>query len=299
MGTEPLVSIIMNCYNGEKYLREAIDSIIAQTYTNWELIFWDNQSTDESAVIYKSYTDPRFKYFMAPERTILYEARNYAIEKSTGDFLTFLDVDDWWIPQKLALQMSLFNSENAGVVYGNYWFFNEMKNKKNKVHRNGTLPSGKVLDRLLKQHTAGLLTLVIKRQAIENLKYPFDSRYHIIGDFDMIVRLSVEWNFYCVQEPIAYYRWHGANETTRVKDLEISELEMWYVEMQQNKQISESVNFTRFVNTISYMKAMQNIAKGYYRKALTLFWTLPIGSKKIKLLSALIIPKFLLKKVRA
>lgn len=299
MVTEPLVSIIMNCYNGEKYLREAIDSIIAQSYTNWELIFWDNQSTDESAAIYKSYNDRRFKYFMAPERTILYEARNYAIEKSTGEFLTFLDVDDWWIPEKLALQMPLFNCDKAGVVYGNYWFFNEMKNQKKKVHRNGTLPSGNVLDQLLKQHTAGLLTLVIRKQALENSKHSFDSRYHIIGDFDMIVQLSVDWNFYCVQEPIAYYRWHGANETTRVKDLEISELEMWYAEMQQHKQISGSVNFKGFINTISYMKAMQNIAKGYYRKALGLFWTLPIGSKKIKLLSALIVPKSILKKIRA
>ena len=52
---QPLVSVIMNCFNGEKYLREAIDSVIAQTYTNWEIIFWDNQSVDRSAEIFKSY----------------------------------------------------------------------------------------------------------------------------------------------------------------------------------------------------------------------------------------------------
>ena len=59
MTEQPLVSVIMNCFNGEKYLREAIDSVLAQTYQNWELIFWDNQSTDSSAEIVKSYDDPR------------------------------------------------------------------------------------------------------------------------------------------------------------------------------------------------------------------------------------------------
>ena len=59
----PLVSVIINCYNGEKYLREAIDSVIAQTYSNWEIIFWDNQSTDSSAEIVKSYNDDRIKYY--------------------------------------------------------------------------------------------------------------------------------------------------------------------------------------------------------------------------------------------
>ena len=63
MPENQLVSIIMNCYNGEKYLQEALDSIIDQTYKNWELIFWDNQSIDNSTNIVLSYNDHRIKYF--------------------------------------------------------------------------------------------------------------------------------------------------------------------------------------------------------------------------------------------
>jgi glycosyltransferase involved in cell wall biosynthesis len=55
----------MNCYNGEKYLREAIDSVTNQTYKNWEIIFWDNKSTDKSAKIFKGYKDKRPKYYFA------------------------------------------------------------------------------------------------------------------------------------------------------------------------------------------------------------------------------------------
>ena len=63
MNNRPLVSIIMNCYNGEQYLPQALNSVVDQTYGNWELIFWDNQSTDKSAEIFKKYNDIRFKYF--------------------------------------------------------------------------------------------------------------------------------------------------------------------------------------------------------------------------------------------
>ena len=78
MSKKPLVSIIINCFNGEKYLREAINSVIAQSYENWEIIFWDNKSTDKSAKIFQSYNDKRLRYFLAPFHTeLLYEARNY------------------------------------------------------------------------------------------------------------------------------------------------------------------------------------------------------------------------------
>ena len=90
MSKKPLVSIIINCFNGEKYLREAINSVIAQSYENWEIIFWDNKSTDKSAKIFQSYNDKRLRYFLAPFHTeLLYEARNYALEKTAGDFIAF------------------------------------------------------------------------------------------------------------------------------------------------------------------------------------------------------------------
>lgn len=68
MKNKPLVSIIMNCYNGEKFLRESIQSVVSQTYKKWELIFWDNKSTDRSATILKSFKDSRIKYFKSKKK---------------------------------------------------------------------------------------------------------------------------------------------------------------------------------------------------------------------------------------
>ena len=96
MSKSPLVSVIMNCYNGEKYLTESLSSLLSQNYSNWELIFWDNLSTDNSKKIFKNFNDKRFKYFLADKHTVLYEARNLAIKKTSGDYIAFLDTDDIW-----------------------------------------------------------------------------------------------------------------------------------------------------------------------------------------------------------
>ena len=79
--SKPFVSILMNCFNGEKYLEEAINSVINQTYNDWELIFWDNESTDNSEKIIKNYKDHRIQYFKSQSHTSQYEARNKGLEK--------------------------------------------------------------------------------------------------------------------------------------------------------------------------------------------------------------------------
>ena len=126
----PLVSIIMNCFNGETYLNESIKSVLSQTYENWELIFWDNQSIDSSAKIFKSYKDKRFEYFYAGEHTSLYKARNLAIKKTNGELLAFIDTDDIWEKNKLELQVPLFKDSKISLVYSNLWITKQNLEKK-------------------------------------------------------------------------------------------------------------------------------------------------------------------------
>ena len=104
----PLVSIIMNCHNGQEFLEEAIKSVLSQKYQNWELIFWDNFSTDNSKKILQEFSDERIKYFKSNKFTNLYEARNLAIEKSKGEYIGFLDTDDLWATDKLQKQIDFF-----------------------------------------------------------------------------------------------------------------------------------------------------------------------------------------------
>ena len=132
---QPLVSVIMNCFNGEVFMSEAIKTVLSQTYLNWELIFWDNQSKDRSAEIFKSFNDKRLKYYYSDKHTSLYNARNLAIKKSNWEFISFLDVDDLWEKNKLEQQMHFFSNPEVDVVFSNLWITKKNVNKKKYIQK--------------------------------------------------------------------------------------------------------------------------------------------------------------------
>ena len=114
-----LVSIIMNCHNGEKFINRSIRSILKQKYQNFEIIFYDNFSNDNTRKIIKQYKDKRINYYKSNKRLKLYDARNKAIKKSKGEYITFLDVDDEWHKEKLKYQIEQFYKFNHDVSYTN------------------------------------------------------------------------------------------------------------------------------------------------------------------------------------
>ena len=131
MKREPLVSVIMNCHNGAKYLKDSVESLMSQTYKNWELIFWDNKSFDSSKKIIKKFKDKRIKYFKSEKFQNLYHSRNLAIKKAKGKYVGFLDVDDLWERNKLKKQMKYFlENKDTKVIYSNFFLINQIKKKK-------------------------------------------------------------------------------------------------------------------------------------------------------------------------
>ena len=114
----PKVSVIINCYNGEEYLHECMKSIEMQTYQDYEIIFWDNCSTDNSADIAKSYN--KVAYFRGEELIPLGEARNKALECANGEYVAYIDCDDLWEKTKLEQQVKeLENDKKKGKVLRN------------------------------------------------------------------------------------------------------------------------------------------------------------------------------------
>ena len=297
MKQEPLVSVVMNCHNGQKYLKDAMDSVLAQTYQNWEIIFWDNQSTDRSAEIFKGYKDVRLKYFCAPTFTWLYEARNYAIEKASGEFIAFLDVDDWWLPTKLEQQIALFADPETGMVCGNYWVESERKHRRWRFLKN-PVPTGRVLNELLGFYFVGMLTLVVRRSALASLQYPCDPRYHIIGDFDLVVRLAAHWKLDCIQRPVACYRLHDDNEMPKHSHRHFEELECWLGEMRQVEAIRSCPNFHSVESSLTYLRAMHQVVQADKKGAYRLLQQLPWGQLKLRLWVALVLPTSAVRRLR-
>ena len=295
---QPLVSIIMNCYNGETYLQESINSVLSQTYKNWEIIFWDNQSNDKSAKIFKDYKDGRLKYYLAASHIeILYKARNYALKKANGEFIALLDVDDWWLPEKLEKQIPLFDDPEVGLVYGNVWLFFEKTNKK-KIYKKRNLPIGKILNELLNDYVIGSPTYVIRKKSLESLEYCFKDDFHIIGDFDINIRLAAKWKVQCVQSAVAFGRVHDKNLSLLHKEKEIHELKVWFKLMKNNQLISSQSNFNKVLLQTNYLEAMQSITENGFVKNFLMVAKYPFCFNKIKLILTLLLPKLLLRKIK-
>jgi len=289
----PKISVIMNCYNGSNYLREALDSVLNQTYGDWELIFWDNQSIDDSKNIFNSYHDDRLKYYYSENHTMLYEARNYAVNKASGEFLAFLDVDDTWEFDKLEKQLPLFDNEMVGLVYGNYTMRDGIANSEH-VMFDKILPTGWVTDDLLDDYTVGLLTIMVRRKAFDGLKKQFDSRFHIIGDFDLVLRMSTQWALGCIQQPVAKYLQHGGNESFKHRDKFIEESLTWYSEMRYHPDFSEKKETYKKYNLYLYHHAvLRKIDGNQIKRMFSIFTVLPLGVLKLKLLIIILLPKFL------
>jgi glycosyltransferase involved in cell wall biosynthesis len=283
----PLVSVVMNCYNGEKYVREAIESVLGQVYVNWELIFWDNQSADRSAEIFRSYRDPRLKYFRAPTHSFLYEARNRAIAKASGEFFAFLDVDDWWSADKLERQVPLFDNPEVGFACSNYWIVKEGERKRVLFSRRA-LPSGWVLNDILMSYPVGLLTLVVRRTAFEQLEIGCDPRFHVAGDMDLVVRLAQNWKMASIQTPLAFYRIHGQNEGQKQKARHVAEYATIVGELGRNAHVRNLPGYRQITAELRYMQGRLSLAENRFADTGRHLASLPWGKYKMKLLLLII-----------
>jgi len=265
MQKNPLVSIIINCHNGEKYLDKAIKSVLGQNYKHWEIIFFDNNSKDKSSSVLKKYKDRRIKYFRVQKTYSLYKARNLAIAKCKGELVSFLDVDDWWLKNKLNKQVKVFlKDQTVDVLYSNIYLYNE-KRKIKKKYIKKKLYYGKITQKLVDKFEMSIVSTIIKKNIFNQIK--FNNRYTIIGDFDFFVRLSLIKNIAAIQEPLACYRIHDSNLTKKKIDLHIKELESWVSEKVKNKNF-KLINFSKVYDVIKILKIKRNIIRGNKLEAL-------------------------------
>jgi len=153
-----------------------------------------------------------------------------AVAECTGDFVAFLDSDDWWSTDKLKKQMKLF-SPDVGLVYSNFFIVNEVAGTTKRYTRR-SLPAGRIYSKLLKRYRVGLLTIVVRRELFR--RWMFDPTLEIIGDFDFVMAIAREQEIACCQEYLGWSRFNGGNESERKKTQHLKELVMWY----ENKRLS-------------------------------------------------------------
>ncbi len=220
MDLNPLVSVLMNCYNGARYVREAIDSVRAQSYTNWEIVFWDNRSSDGSAEIVRSYRDDRIRYFLAPKFSGLGAARRQAMIETRGKWVGILDCDDQWVPEKLERQVAVIRvarreGVRLGLVYGKSLWFDGERPDWDVVAHYPQLPEGRVLCNLVRENFVSNPTALFLRSAYFEVG-GFSERMRMAADYQLWCAIAETYEFRTLDGFLARYRWHGANDSLRL-----------------------------------------------------------------------------------
>ena len=211
-GSSPTVSVIMNCLNGEEYLREAMDSVVAQTYPGWEIIFWDNASRDASGAIAKSYGE-RVRYFRGETTVPLGEARNLAIAEAKGRYLAILDCDDVWLPEKLERQVSLLERDQAlGLVFSDCHFMDPSDTFQGTFFQRVPPPAGDPHLALLTGQNFIPGPTVVMRADMVRKAGGYNSSYRYVESYELFVRLARSYRAAWLDELLARYRIHGANQ---------------------------------------------------------------------------------------
>jgi len=205
-----MISVIMPVYNGEKFLEEAIKSILAQTETEFELIIINDGSTDNSEDIILTYSriDHRIKYYKQ-ENKGEGAARNLGLQYAKGEFICFQDADDISLPSRLEVLKHHFISPNIGFVHSDMLLINEI-GKPIGYWQSRNILKERLLRFFLKIGTPfNNPSMMIRREAIRDLKY--DTSFKIGTDTDMVSRFSIKWDSVHVPEPLLLYRRHSNN----------------------------------------------------------------------------------------
>jgi len=216
--SQPLVTIISPTYNHEKYIADCIESVLAQTYTNWEMIIVDDGSTDSTYAISCDYTkkDSRIKAFTQKNIGIfrLSESYNFALHQSSGKYIAVLECDDIWLPDKLQLQVSALEA-NPGCVLSwgkaylsaadlSYNYYLAPRNNED-INFFSNNPPGVFLEKFLKTLIPAL-TIVIRRDALTGIN-GFVQGFNLpLVDIPTTLELMMRGEFAYINEPLGNWR---------------------------------------------------------------------------------------------
>ena len=220
-----LISIILPTFNHAKFLKKAIESVINQSYINWELIIIDNNSTDETFEIVNSYSDRRIKYSKIHNNGVIAASRNLGIRLSNGSWIAFIDSDDWWTNNKLSKSVEYINTNKFDLIYHDLFLvYKSNQNSFKKLARSRNLYFPIFEDLLLNGNGILNSSVLVRKVLLEEVGLiSCDINKITWEDYDCWLRISRKTNrFYYIKETLGYYWAAGGNMTNPDQDLKNS-----------------------------------------------------------------------------
>lgn len=282
---EALVSVVIPTYNRADELRRALQSVIGQTYTNWEVCVVDNNSTDLTDDVVRSFKDSRIRLLKIHNKGVIASSRNLGIRSAKGEYIAFLDSDDWWKPEKLQKSMEFF-SAGADVVYHNLYLVDSISRSSFSRQTNTVSAPSSIMNCLLSRGFSIPNSSAISRAGtLRAAGYLSEDKNLIsVEDLDLWLRISkITNNFEFVPECLGYY-WVGGGNLSVASWKQVSKIRYLYSQHLTNLSEElklESKSFLDYrIARIAMNMGKLRFASKYFQLALkgNLFWRFRLKS---------------------
>ncbi len=269
----PLVSVIINCFNSQEYLKECVESVLDQTYTQFEIIFIDNQSTDDTFKIIKSYEDSRIIYFKTPNFMTLGGARNIGLNNAKGVFISFLDSDDIWDKNKLLYSLPAINND-IEMVYSDVIYFN--KTYSFNLYGRRIPYQGNCFEKLIEDYNLCLSSCIFTKNIISKNKIKFNEKLKVCEDFDFFLKITLKTKIAYLNKKLVKYRIHDKNLTNTKRYLFFEETKLIINKLKNiNQEFKDRLLSKNFLDEAKYEwklgKRREGISKILLNKELKIF----------------------------
>tara|TARA_Y100000816_G_C26083804_1_gene571616 strand:- start:897 stop:1817 length:921 start_codon:yes stop_codon:yes gene_type:complete len=261
------ISIVMNCYNGERFLKNAIDSIYRQTFRDWEIIFWDNCSNDSSSQIAKSY-DNKLKYFKSNKKTILGEARYLAMQMCNSKYICFLDCDDEYMPDKLSIQYKFMEETKYVFSCSQELLINDkgfnIYTPKIKIK------SGYIFSDLLVNYQIGFQSAMIRKSLLDRENITFSKKFTNFCDYDLFMKIACNHQIGVIHKPLVKHRITRNSLTSSAYERVSHEMKLTLDDIfinNPNLKIKYNNEVKKSYNKLNYYDAINDISNNNYGSA--------------------------------
>ena len=266
----PTVSIVMPTFNHAKFLGKALQCLIDQTYKKWEAIIIDNHSTDFTNEVIKKFNDPRIKCYKIFNNGILAKSRNLGIKVSRGNWIAFLDSDDWWTEDKLEVCFNEIN-DNVDLIYHNLEVVYKTKKLSRKIFKGRKLDKPVLNDLLFSGINYGNAiaqsSVIVRKSLLEEIG-GIDENINLVGseDYNTWLRIAkVTDKFKYLNKNLGYILIHGNNVSN--KDMSIPQRQAVYEFMElfdDNQKINLEVKFNYISGSYKFLKKNINAKENLY-----------------------------------
>jgi glycosyltransferase involved in cell wall biosynthesis len=216
----PVVSVVISTHNRAGLVGAAIESVLNQTFRDFEVIVVDDASEDDTEKTVRSFRDARIRYIRHPVGKGDAATRNTGIRNATGEYIAFLDDDDEWLPEKLRLQVHFCEAggPELGGVHTARWTIHTATGKRSLTSLPGCSPDD------LSRNRITTSSMLLRRRCVESVGL-FDERFPCCSDFDLWIRISRQFSLGYIKEPLVNYYVHGnslsSNPAVKVRGLEM------------------------------------------------------------------------------